>query len=340
RYRERACRFARQFIYWFDDEGRGLAYGNSLTYRFAQVSFWCACLYAGIEPYPIGIMKGLIGRHFRYWFTQPIFDRDGILTIGYTYPNLHMAESYNGPGSPYCGLKAFLILALPDNHPFWLVSEEPLPQLENQMRVKKANFFITHRGEQVFGYPVGNYNPKAHNHANCKYSKFVYSSKYGFSVPRGNHSLNEAAPDSMLAFEIDGLIFTRRGCEEYQVLTDRIITHWSPFVGVEVETEIIPGDKGHIRIHRIYSDYECRIYDCGFAMSAERGERLKTQTEAGCASVKNQTGFCRLFSKGGMGEVIATDPNTNIMCGKTVIPAIRHEMKPGYLELKTHIEVE
>lgn len=42
-------------------------------------------------------MKGLIARHLRTWLKRPIFDRDHVLTIGYGYPNLTMAERYNAP---------------------------------------------------------------------------------------------------------------------------------------------------------------------------------------------------------------------------------------------------
>lgn len=36
--------FAKQFIYWFDEEGEAIPFGRSLTYRFSQVSFLvCAC---------------------------------------------------------------------------------------------------------------------------------------------------------------------------------------------------------------------------------------------------------------------------------------------------------
>lgn len=41
-------------------------------------------------------------------------------TIGYCYPQMYMAERYNAPGSPYWGMKSFLLLALPDDHPFWI----------------------------------------------------------------------------------------------------------------------------------------------------------------------------------------------------------------------------
>jgi len=111
-YKERAMVFAKQFIYWFDESGEALAFGRSLTYRFAQVAFFSACVLAGIEPFTPGQMKGLICRHMEQWLKKDIFDRDGILTIGYGYPNLIMAEAYNAPGSPYWGYKTFAILML------------------------------------------------------------------------------------------------------------------------------------------------------------------------------------------------------------------------------------
>ena len=112
-------RFAKQFIYWFDEEGEAIPFGRSLTYRFSQVSFFSVCLLAGLEPFPVPVMKGLIARHLRTWLKRPIFDRDHVLTIGYGYPNLTMAERYNAPGSPYWGMKVFAFLLLPDDHPFW-----------------------------------------------------------------------------------------------------------------------------------------------------------------------------------------------------------------------------
>lgn len=45
-------------------------------------------------------MKGLIVRNFNWWLGQKMFDRDGILTIGYCYPQMYMAERYNAPAAP------------------------------------------------------------------------------------------------------------------------------------------------------------------------------------------------------------------------------------------------
>ncbi|MCI7794528.1 DUF2264 domain-containing protein, partial [bacterium] len=92
RFRERAMAFGREFAFWFDRNGAALPYGRSLTYRFGQCAFYSACVFAGIEPLPLGVMKGIIVRNLEWWCQKPIFDRDGVLTIGYTYPQLYMSE--------------------------------------------------------------------------------------------------------------------------------------------------------------------------------------------------------------------------------------------------------
>ena len=84
-YKKRAKLFGQQFIYWFDKGGAALPFGRSLTYRFAQVSFFSACLMADVAPFSVGVMKGLIVRHLCEWMKKPIFDRGDILTIGYGY---------------------------------------------------------------------------------------------------------------------------------------------------------------------------------------------------------------------------------------------------------------
>lgn len=110
RLKQRALEFAADFIHWFSPDGSAIAYGRSMTYRFAQAAFWSALAYAGAynETFTPGVVKGLVLRNLRWWFSKPIFDAGGILTVGYAYPNLIMAENYNSPGSPYWALKTFL----------------------------------------------------------------------------------------------------------------------------------------------------------------------------------------------------------------------------------------
>lgn len=53
-FKERAARFAGDFLYWFEDGGRAVPFGRSLTYRFAQGAFFSALALAGVEGAPWG----------------------------------------------------------------------------------------------------------------------------------------------------------------------------------------------------------------------------------------------------------------------------------------------
>lgn len=320
RFLDRAMRFGQDFVYWFAEDGAGIPYGRSMTYRFAQASFFSACIMAHIEPLPLGVMKGIIQRHLEYWMSKPIFDHGHVLTIGYCYPNLHMAETYNAPGSPYWAMKLFTLLTLPEDDPFWSVPAEPLPPLDGLKCLKAANMLIQRMpdGHAVM-LPAGLQIGHVHAHMEEKYSKFAYSTRYGFSVSVSSVNVSEAAPDSVLCFEMDGHIFSRRTIDSFDVQPDRIVTEWSPFAGIRVRSEIIPVSGGHRRIHTIDSDYDCIAYDSGFAEPVEENS-------------------CTAECLRGKGEptVIYPAPNTNLVCPKTKIPSVKYTVCKG----RTVIESE
>ena len=361
-YRERARKFAETFIYWFDEEGRALPFGRSLTYRFGQAAFWSAYIMTEVEGFSLGVLKGILGRHLRFWMSQPIFDHGGVLTVGYQYPNLMMSEGYNAPGSPYWAFKAFAFLALPKEHPFWEAKEEPLPKKESLNLFSEADMLIASQPDNVIAYTAGQYSVLPYTHDAEKYEKFAYSTKYGFSVPRSYCNINDCAPDSMLAFEVQGMLYVRRRCEEYRITEKEVWTKWSPYPGIMVETKISPTVKGHIRTHRIESNIECICYDCGFAYPYEPEETKllvesnvdewadwknyvdeKTKGSMTNVMVKDAKGFSRVaFLQGqdnqGSALIINASPNTNLNFPLTRIPARVCEIKPGVVEMETYVE--
>ena len=180
RFKQRAMLFAQEFLHWFAADGSAIPFGRSLTYRFAMGSFWGALAFADVEALPWGVIKGLALRHLRWWLRQPIFDGNGLLTIGYVYPNLNMAEPYNSPGSPYWAMKFFLPLALPDSHPFWQAEEEPLPKLNRVVVQKSAGLIICRDDTARHVYALATAQPTEWSrhaawmrHAPAKYSKFA-----------------------------------------------------------------------------------------------------------------------------------------------------------------------
>ncbi len=340
-FKKRAEIFAQDFIYWFDDTGAALPFGRSLTYRFAQVSFWSACIVADIRPLPLATMKGLIVRHLNWWLNTDMLDRDGILTVGYGYPNLIMAERYNSPGSPYWGMKTFLILALPDEHEFWKITDEPLPVLPAVHALNHADMLMHHRAGNTTAYTPGSCELYGHGHVVEKYSKFAYSSKFAFCVARSQYTIEEAAPDCMLAFIPDGdsLVYVRRNSTDFEIHPDSVASRWSPIEGITVETTIIPTGKGHRRLHKIKSQIACMVYDCGYAVPSYAAQ-VSQYTKADTARINSAKGNCLVSGKGPAAEgvIINADPNCHLLYRNVRIPAVRYHIEPGTVQIETTIE--
>ena len=337
-YRSRAELFAQQFIYWFDDNGAALPYGRSLTYRFAQNCFWAACVWAGLEPFPLGVMKGLIVRNFNWWLDQKMFDRDGILTIGYCYPQMYMAERYNAPGSPYWGMKSFILLALPDSHPFWSAEAEPMPALDALKPMPHANMLVARTKGRVTAYAAGVNEGHGHGQFPEKYAKFAYDTRFGFCASRSREVIYQAAPDSMLAFVIDDNVFVRKVSLSHEIRADRVVSKWSPFPGITVTTTVLPTADGHIRRHEIESAYPCEAYDCGFAVPNFAPGYVES-TAGGAATARNAAVSCTV-SGSGEGTVIKCDPNVSLYSTNVCIPAVRYAIPEGRTVLETEIKAQ
>ncbi len=315
--KERAELFAKSFVYWFDENGSSLAIGRSLTYRFAQCSFWGACLFAGVKPFPIGVIKGLISRHLTWWLSNPIFDNAGILSIGYAYPNLNMSEQYNACGSPYWALKAFIFLALDKNDEFFKAEPLPLPKMDSTLAIPEAYMTVQRTNGYCVALSGGQWANWGLSHRAEKYSKFAYSSRYAFSVSRVMDTMENAAPDSTLAFEIDSTIFYRRKCIEYRMEKDGSqYSKWSPCPGINVETLLTPIDGGHIRRHTVSCEFDCTAYDTTFATPIGEGGEILGEGE-------NVT--------------IKSVPNTNLIYPVTEIKAVKYKFSKGTTTVESKV---
>lgn len=339
RYKERAMAFGPQFIYWFADSGEAIPYGRSLTYRFAQVSFFSACLFAGVYPLLVPVMKGIICRHMDYWLNQPITDNAGILSVGYCYSNLIMAENYNAPGSPYWCMKAMLLLALPDDHEFWTAVPQPMPKLEPVKLLKEAGMVVRRTADDVTAAVSGVHSVRLATlgHTVEKYAKFVYSTKFGFSVQKFNGLLSEMAPDSMLVFEIAGHYFIRFGAQRAETFPQGVVSCWSPIEGIDVRTAITFTEYGHLRTHTITSRIACRAYDCGFSVQQYVPGYQETTT-AEFAEIATDQAVCRVV--GGPGMIINAAPNTNLLYTNTRIPAVSYDISVGEQTIRTEVVTE
>ncbi|KDQ10402.1 hypothetical protein BOTBODRAFT_163974 [Botryobasidium botryosum FD-172 SS1] len=288
-YRDRARKYALDFVRYFDAEGRAIPFGRSMTYRFAMASFWGALAFADVlPPAPLdnwGVIKGLLLRNIRWWASQgsAILSPQGILTIGYAYPSTYATENYNSPGSPYWAFKAFVPLALPSTHPFWSTPELPHPiyanpSLPRSVALHHPGHIMSHHTSHAFLLSSGQACHYPLRHGAEKYGKLAYSAAFGYAVPTGALGLDQAAPDSTIALSEDSGESWRVRREVKEAAIEGtpeeggpwLRAVWAPWKDTEVETWLVPPQEGtphwYLRVHRISSPRDLRVSDAGFSI--------------------------------------------------------------------------
>ncbi len=344
KFRERAALFAKDFLGWFSSEGEALPFGRSLTYRFAQSSFWAAAAFVRLDkdvPWlDLGTIKGLLMRNLRWWFNQPIQDETGELSIGYAYPNLIMAEGYNAPGSPYWAFKSFLILALEDNHPFWSTEEKPLPTTVPEVSLQIHPRFLVCRNPKgdvtvLSGGQYANFEPR---HTDHKYGKLSYSTLCGFSVPTGNRKLSEQGGDNSLMVKSDEDLWIHRGRTQNHRFSDNVLSSdWTPKKGTYIRSILTWIEGWEVRLHLIQSNTALELAEGGSAcpvddhMQVSWGQMGKSRTvgkglwsEILPFSTEFQTTKIEEYCK-----IIGMDVNTNILYPRTNLPLILRKQQKG-----------
>lgn len=363
-YKRRAKLYALDFIHYQAPDGHSIPFGRSLTYRFSTISFWSAFAFADVEPpAPLtwGIIKGLLLRNLRWWSKHHhIFQPNGMLNIGYTYPNYYLAENYNSPGSPYWCMLAFACLAKESSHPFWSSEEQPhpfslkscplplvkvLPHPKHITVHKAGHTFLLSSGQKCH-YPL-----KA---TQAKYGHFAYSSAFGYSVPTGSYTLEQWVPESALALSDDGgeIWKMRREVENAQFIQKEglpcLYSEMRPWKDVEIRTWLLPpadsSPAWHIRVHCIKTGRDVKTAEGGFAILGTRqndGRGLaalsidspnegteSTESTALAVSRAGASGIAELSSSDVRhGGICNVDANSNLIEPRTVLPTLYADLK-------------
>lgn len=365
-YKRRAKLYALDFVHYQDPDGHTIPFGRSLTYRFATIAFWSAMAFADVEPpAPLswGVAKGLLLRNLRWWSRhRHMFQPNGMLNVGYTYPNYYLAENYNSPGSPYWCMLAFAALAVPESHPFWSSTEEPHPftNVSNPLppikALKHPKHIMVHKGGHTFLLSSGqkcHYPLKA---TQAKYGHFAYSASFGYSVPTGGYTLEQFVPESALALSDDGgeIWKLRRHVENAEILErDGVPVLYStmdPWRDVHVRTWLIPpGDEHpnwHIRVHCIKTGRDLQSAEGGFAIAGTRvqdGRMLGAMSESspneGTFASGNQALIASRAGASGIAELMPdsqrvggicnVDANSNLIEPRTSLPTVYADLKAG-----------
>jgi hypothetical protein len=299
-------------------------------------------------------MKRIVLQGLRNWFSRPILDNGGVLSVGYGYQNLIMADHYNSPGSPYWGLKAFIVLSLGEDHPFWRAEEAPLPEQPAITADKIPGFIISRNSEDAQLLCAGGMPSFEMNHSAQKYSKFAYSAQFGFCAAHGACTLEQAGGDSMLLLsDADSLPETetgywreRRAVEEKRIGTNWVSSVWRPWPDVRIRTVLVCLGSWHLRIHRIESNRQLKTAEGGFAVRRynEFDEALpvsNTATGAAEALAAFPWGASRIAAmepeRKRSGTLIITMPNLTVLEPCCVIPTLRGTVGKGITILATAV---
>jgi hypothetical protein len=338
RLKARARRFALDIRHWYGPDGAALAFGRSQTYRFAAAGFWGALAFANVEALPWGEIKGYYLRHLRWWSDKPIAERDGVLSIGYAYPNLLMSESYNSAGSPYWAMKAFLPLALAEDHPFWRAEEADAPSFPEPVPLRAPGMVAMHTPGNVVVLSSGQEHETMRGAAE-KYAKFVYSTRYGFSVEANDRHFDGAAFDGMIGFSREGKhLAMRETLEEALIAGTMLYSKWRPFADVTVETWLLPKAPWHIRVHRIETPVPLQSIEGGFAVRRADFNVDRREQGMGQARVTTDTDVSAIVDLSAVmraGRSHFPLPNTNLLHSKAIVPQLLGDIPAGVSVLVT-----
>lgn len=327
-FKKRAKEFAESFQYWFDANGEAIPFGRSLTYRFAQSAFWSALVFADVEALPRGEIKGILERNMTSWCEHDIFLRDGRLTIGYHYENLVMAEGYNGSGSPYWAFKTFLLLAVDVTHPFWSSQSIEKQSNKSEYLIPEAQMLVQTSPNQVQSFVAGQFEPNQ-AHIEAKYSKLVYSTVFGFSVPKSHLFYRQGGFDNCLALsEDDSYYRTKFKSDSFEVTQEYVKSIWKPWSNVEVSTLVVPMNGWHVRVHDIETQRELIVRDGGFATPIEEINVVEEHNKMTCESSIGTSVLVPLEGFEDM-EYTTNEPNTSLFFKNSGHPSSRATLSIG-----------
>ena len=279
RYKSRTAEFFDYYVHMFDVDGGVPAFGRSLSYRFAQSSFFAAAAFTDCDV-NYGLARRALVKNVSYFMDNMILPEDDVLPPGYLYASPSMAENYTSTGGAYWCAKTFLVLALPDDHPFWTAPEEKLPSEVGSFLInsKPENINMMLENTKEAGVTLYNNTAKCYNMkwgcggrfndvASC-YSKFVYNSRSGFAMS----SIDMISLDNMISLETWDAIMTshRTGYTDEGIVDGFLVSRHVPFANDPdsyIKTWMLPlGDGFHVRAHKVVLSREYRVLEGGFSV--------------------------------------------------------------------------
>ncbi|KXF81540.1 DUF2264 domain-containing protein [Enterovibrio coralii] len=330
----RAALFAKCFSLWVGSNGASVAYGRSMTYRFASAGVWSelACYSEALKNVGMSVadMKTLWVNHIRWWSQQPIIS-DGLLSVGYRYPNLIMSEIYNSPMSPLLALKGFAAVRLSATHPFWQEKENKMLENDGMQLLEKNRQIITrHRGTSFLlsGAPSAAELRNSHD----KYLKFAYSSAHGFSVEAVRWIEQGFIGDNVMACKhpVTGEWKFRTALIKSELVENTLVTSWSPFDGCDVTTKQWMEGGKEWRLHQVEAETAFDFIMSGYAVD-KWVKCIGARESRPSARISGSEIVSEMQLHEGQGgyDVMPCAPNTNLSFAQAAVPIIYGSVPQG-----------
>lgn len=323
---DRAKKFAREYIYFFDSNGIMVPYGRSLIYRFATLSFWS--VYLLVVDDDICYRNQIIVKikhNFFWWKSQPIRNEEGIYNLGYAYRNEFICEDYNSSGSVYWILKFFLVLLLESESDLWDIQTGK--EEEYLIRpIANGDIYISKNEHSTSLFP-NSFNGSPNSQNTAKYMRFAYNSMAGFNLNKDSTNFVNLSDDSSLVFKIGGIKHQREQNLNYRTYNGVQEFLWKCGDFIKIKTYVIPGLYSYVRVHIIDSNIECTCYETGFALE----NKGISNSDSKCAIIKdnNTCSYIRLLLGVGYPLCITNQPNCNLYHKQTKMPSLKYFISKG-----------
>lgn len=185
-YERNSNELMKTYANYFDRDGHTNLWGRSGLYRFAAVSPMQANFMMRNPEGNPGLARRISSGSLLQFLTRDDFLWNDVPTLGFYREFLPMVQGYSCAESPYWMGKAFLCLALPEDHPFWTAKEESgvwetLGEKETNVTVLDgpALCMANHAANGTTELRTGKSTSGVGNlHSIWNYGKLVYSTKY------------------------------------------------------------------------------------------------------------------------------------------------------------------
>ena len=275
RWIRRTRAFLPRYTRFFSAKGEHPPFGRSITYRFNATAPFGMAQLIGASPVKPGLAREICQRNLDFFFSKPIFQEQGCLSMGWYDSFEDLVETYTCAGSPYWAAKAFAPLLLPLDDPFWTAPPEPLPAEEGDssaalpapgliVRSVGGEIEIINAGSQIASCNI--------RFGTWKWGKLSYRTGLGFLISR--HPDRYPPDAGLTAVNLDGsLIMGRHSTVPVKVEDDGMaclysLGHKSEQSQVSVETRMWWKAGWQLILHRYISHQECILRHGSHALSA------------------------------------------------------------------------